>query len=257
MRAVTWSGALVLAGGVLVGAAPATATGATHLSVGIEAWGDARPGGLLDYLVTVTNHTGATKKNLRLDVSVPRAIEVIGLPDGCREAKGVVRCGVGSLSGHAVRKVTVSGIVKPTAKGAQTAVAQVGDASARATVKIAPGTDLAVRLRTPQGTDGRRPFRVTARVLNKGKKTARKVTLTVAVRNARLVKVPKGCTARARRVTCNAAALEPGAMVRWTFRVRPAGTRAVDVFATVAAQRTGETFPEDNGAFGSVPVVRF
>ncbi|MDX6744489.1 hypothetical protein [Actinocorallia sp. A-T 12471] len=255
MRAVTWCGVLVLSGGMLVGAAPAVATGSPALRLKVDAWGDARPGGVLDFLVTVANRGASASRKVGLTVTVPRGIDVIGLPAGCREKKRVVRCGLGTLAPKSVSTVTVSGIVKPTARGRQTVVAEADGASARTTVRVKPGTDLAVRLRTPRGSDG--PFRFHVRALNKGKRPARKVSVTVAVRGARFTKVPSGCLTGPRRVVCDAAALDPGAMVGFAFRARPEpGRRAVEIFATVDAAKVGETFPEDNGAFTSVPVVR-
>ncbi|GAB2847592.1 hypothetical protein GCM10022221_53750 [Actinocorallia aurea] len=266
MRAVTWCGALVVSGGMLVAAAPAVATGSPALALRVETWGDARPGGRLDYLVTVANQGAAATRKVRLAITVPRGVDVVGLPAGCREHGNrkdgnrkdgnLVRCRLGVLAPHAVHRVTVSGIVRPTAKGAQTLTAEADGASARTTVKVRPGTDLAVRLRVPRGTQG--SFGFSARALNKGKRPARKVSVTVAVRGARFTRVPAGCMSGAHRVTCDAAALDPGAMVRFAFRARTApGREAAEVFATVGAERAGETFPEDNGAFTSVPVVRF
>ncbi|ROO90144.1 hypothetical protein EDD29_7860 [Actinocorallia herbida] len=256
MRAVTWCGTLVVSGGMLVGAAPAVATGSPALAVRIDTWGDARPGGRLDFLVTAANQGASATRKVRLDVAVPRGIDVIGLPDGCRERRRLIRCRLGVLAPKAIRKVTVSGIVRPTARGAQTVVAEADGASARTSVRVKPGTDLAVRLRTPQGTDG--SFAFAARALNQGKRSARKVSVTVAVRGARFTRVPAGCMSSAHRVTCDAAALDPGAMVRFAFRAKAEpGRKAAEVFATVGAAHIGETRPADNGAFTSVPVVRF
>ncbi|MGK5551857.1 DUF11 domain-containing protein [Actinomadura kijaniata] len=249
--------AVLTVAGSAVAAEPEADLGVTVSSSAARA----RPGGLVDHTVTITNFGPATAAPVAT-VHLPDGLSVVGIDaDYCRELRRVVECRPPALPAGTARLVRVQGVVKPTATGTLRTTAAVrsgtsdpdaANDTATLATPIEPGTDLRVRLRGPRAARGSR-VPVVAMITNRGPRPVDAVVLRLGAHGASLLTAPADHCVQTRRdrhaqyLTCELGALAPGA--RRTVRVsaHPAGSRTPEYAAAVSSS-LGETAPEDNTA---------
>jgi uncharacterized repeat protein (TIGR01451 family) len=230
--------------------------------------GPVRSGGLLDYTVKVVNAGSGAAKNVRVVVSLPRGLAVIGVtPGDCAEQGSRVSCAFRSLAGGASAEISVGTIVKGDASGdlnttvkaaAATTDPSPADNEASVTNLVRPGTDLAVKLAAPRRAEAGSLFTMAATVINHGPLKARNVRLAVGIEHSTFVTLGTACLRQNQTQSrCDLGRLGPGDQMTVTFQVRLAGTAAgvLGDFAATASADRGDTHPDDNVDIAPVKVV--
>ncbi|GAA1541921.1 hypothetical protein GCM10009678_25460 [Actinomadura kijaniata] len=220
----------------------------------------ARPGGLVDHTVTITNFGPAVAEPVAT-VHLPDGLSVVGIDaDYCRERRRVLECRPPALPAGTARLVRVQGVVEPTATGTLRTTASVrsgtpdpdaANDTATLVTPVEPGTDLRVRLRGPRAARGSR-VPVVAVVTNRGPRAADAVVLRLGAHGASLLTEPADHCVQTRRdrnaqyLTCELGPLAAGAQrtVR-AFADRVAAGRTPHYAAAVSSP-LGETAPRDN-----------
>ncbi|MFG2002558.1 hypothetical protein ACGFNU_25715 [Spirillospora sp. NPDC048911] len=239
-----------------------------------------KAGGIVDYTVSLRNAGPAAVRDATTKVRLPRGIAVIQISDsGCRERGRILSCRPAALAAGASRTIHILGIVKPSARGSYRARARVyarGAADpvlrnnmARAVTKIAPSTDMAVRLSAPRRAAANGKIMLAVTVVNRGPRPARHVILNLGAHGARLTAPsPRwngGCQVTVTNertgghfLRCSLGRLAVGARRTVYVPARSASARRVRVqeYAVTAWQRLGERRPANNTATVKVRVAR-
>ncbi|MCP2335481.1 hypothetical protein [Actinomadura rupiterrae] len=156
-----------------------------------------RGGDLLGYTMTVWN-AGPGKGARAADLALPDAVDVVGvLERGCAEAGRVVRCTFAATAPGRSRSVHIMGIVRPDAAGVLRATARLAgpsdpvarDDAAEADTRVAPSTDLAVRLTAPRSARTGGVVLIRATVADRGPRTARRVAVNLGAHGVVLTRV--------------------------------------------------------------------
>jgi uncharacterized repeat protein (TIGR01451 family) len=188
------------------------------LSVAMSASpGRARAGAALVYTITLRNNGPAPARDMSFVDRLPAGTVVIGMdPPDCAEARGVVRCRVRTVRAGESMSVRVVVLVEPSASGTLTSTARVaartpdpvpGNDQASTATPLLPGTDLAVRLAGPREAEPGGLLRLTARVVNRGPRTASGVRLAVGAHGSRLLAATGGACRLGRRPAAPEAAV--------------------------------------------------
>ncbi|GAA2634637.1 hypothetical protein SMC26_15465 [Actinomadura fulvescens] len=231
-----------------------------------------RTGSVVDYAVRLRNAGPAAVSDAAAKVRLPRGIAVIEVSDPrCRERGRTLRCAPAALAAGTSRTVHILGIVKPSAHGsyrvrARTYARSAADPvlrnnQARAVMRVAPSTDVAVRVSAPRRMppDGRLTLAVT--VVNRGPRPARRVRVHLGAHGARLAKPWRswdtacrvtggkaGGSAGGHFLRCSLGDLAVGARRTLYVRARfsPAARALVQEYAITASHRLGDRRPANN-----------
>ncbi|MFI0447711.1 hypothetical protein [Actinomadura sp. 6N118] len=247
----------------------------------VELAGPARrvkTGSVVDYAVRLRNVGPAAVTDAATVVRLPRGIAVVEISDpACRERGRTLKCPPAALAAGMSRTVHILGIVKPAARGSYRVQARTYASSAADPVlrnnmthrvtKVAPSTDVAVRLSAPRrvAAKGRLTFAVT--VVNRGPRPARRVRLHLGAHGARLTAPWKrrgtSCRVADERagghfLKCSLGTLPVGARRTLYFRARfsPSGRVLAQEYAVTASQTLGDSRPINNTASARVRVAR-
>lgn len=240
--------------------------GAADLSVRISASPKvAQPSQPLVYRVNVHNRGPGDAVLPVLRVRVPREIKIIHVNVAeCRPARGyreiVCESNRDVVAGES-GSVTITGLVRPGARGTLRAEAQISsevvdgreaDNTAKAVTKVDDGADLAVRVSS--STRFARPghwFSVRAEVRNRGPRTVRDAYVFFQPRRARFLSASGGrCRSRKAFVECALPPIRSGSasLLRLVFQVPSRASHAVATMATVYSRRLGDRRPANNQA---------
>ncbi|MBO2452099.1 hypothetical protein J4573_33775 [Actinomadura barringtoniae] len=231
-----------------------------------------KTGDVLDYAVQVHNAGPAAVGSATAVAWLPAQIAVISYDDGrCHERAATLRCPVSLASGE-TRTVHILGIVKPAATGAFRVRAKAlwardpipGNNHAALAARVAPSTDVAVRLSAPRHMPRMGWAALAVTVVNRGPNPSRRVTLHVGAHGARLA-APAGhhCKitgdgAGGRFLHCALGWMASGAGHTLYVRVRPSsgGRVLVQDFAASASPELGDRRPGNNTATARVRPAR-
>ncbi|MFC4057900.1 hypothetical protein ACFOWE_06320 [Planomonospora corallina] len=217
----------------------------------------AQPGQRLVYRARVRNAGPGEAVLPVLTVRVPRGVRILHVDVAeCRPGRTAreVVCATGrDVPVGEGGKVTITGVVRPGAKGPLLATARLSsqvldgdesDNAARTVTRIGEGADLSVRLSGLRRAG--RTVTVDALVGNRGPRTVRDGLIVLQARRARVVSADGArCRSRSHYTGCALAALRPGDRVRIRFVLRGRGD-AVDARATVYSARLGDRRLGDN-----------
>lgn len=230
--------------------------GGADLSVTVQASpAVAQPGQPIEYRVTVRNAGPGDAVLPVLKVLVPSGVDIVAVDvSTCRPGRNrsEVICPspvdvlVGGTGG-----VTISGIVRPGARGPLKAVASLssevvdeneGDNTHATVTTVDEGADLGLRL-TGQERMGR--FALDAVVRNRGPRTVRDAYVMLKTGSARLISGP--CHRRYRWLACRVRPVESGEKVRLRLALR-SPLRPVRARASVYSAGLGDRRPTNNRA---------
>jgi uncharacterized repeat protein (TIGR01451 family) len=251
------------------------------LSVAMSAApGRARAGAALVYTITLRNNGPAPARDMSFVDRLPAGTAVIGMdPPDCAEARGAVRCRVRTVRAGESMSVRVVVLVEPSASGTLTSTARVaartpdpvpGNDQASTATPLLPGTDLAVRLAGPREAEPGGLLRLTARVVNRGPRTASGVRLAVGAHGSRLLAATGGAcrlghpppapeaavrmSSRRSFAGCRLGTLRPGESRTVRLLVRM-GRRPAEVAVAVSPD-LGDPRPGDNTGLARVRISR-
>ncbi|WP_192809528.1 COG1361 family protein [Actinomadura rudentiformis] len=238
-----------------------------------------KTGSVVGYAVRLRNAGPAAVTDAATVVRLPRGISVVEISDlACRERGRTLTCPRAALAAGTSRTVHILGIVKPAARGSYRVQARTYASSAadpvlrnnmaRTITKVAPSTDVAVRLSAPRrvAPNGRLALAVT--VVNRGPRPARRVKLHLGAHGARLTAPWKrrgtSCRATGERagghfLRCALGTLPVGARRTLYFRARfsPSGRVVAQEYAVTTSHTLGDRRPVNNTATARVQVARF
>jgi hypothetical protein len=247
--------------------------GGADLGVGISASpGVAQPGRPLIYQVRVHN-TGPGDAVLPvLTVRIPPDVEIVNVDVAeCRKEPGneVVCSSPKDVIADGSGGVTITGLVRPGARGSLRAVATLASAVtdvneadniAETTTKVGQGIDLAVRLTpSPASTQPGHSFTVDAMVRNHGPRAVKDAYVVFEPSRARYLSA-SGARCRGRRgyLGCALPVIKSGGagLLRIVLRVSPTADRAVGTDAMVYSRHLGDNRPDNNRARVQVALLR-
>ncbi|MEO5876599.1 MAG: DUF11 domain-containing protein [Streptosporangiaceae bacterium] len=229
--------------------------------------GRVRLGGLLDYTIKVGNAGPEVATGVRVVVSLPAGLAVIGTtPGACAERGLRIACDFAELGSGASAEISIGTVVTGDAAGdlrtrvratSDTADPTTADNEATSTVRVEPGTGLVVKLSAPERAEAGGVFTMRATVINRGPLKATKVRLEVGIEHSRFRTLGERCARERRtRSRCDLGALEVGATTTLAFQVQIADTATGTLgnFAATASADMGDTHPADNVANALVKV---
>lgn len=247
--------------------------GGADLGVGISASpGVAQPGLPLIYQVRVHN-TGPGDAVLPvLTVRVPPDVEIVNVDVAeCRkgQANEVVCNSPKDVIANGSGGVTITGLVRPGARGTLRAVATLTSAVAdvnetdnvaETVTKVGQGADLAVRLtRSTAFTQPGHRFTVDAVVRNRGQRAVNDAYVFFEPGRARYLSASGArCHGRDGYVGCALPTIKSGGTgrLRIVLRVSPKADRVIDTQAMVFSRHLGDSRPDNNRARIQVALLR-